>query len=327
MFRQKPFKLALVLGGGGARGLAHLGTLQMLEHAGIRPDLIVGTSMGAIIGAGYALNPNAERLTKQVLEILSLEEIRNIEKRFEAFEISEGAKGVKAFFKRMVGAFTKLYLWNIQAFKEALVDSSIIELLIEKLVGESSYDDAKIPFYCVAFDLTTFEDVVIGGGALAKALGASGAIPGILPPVKSQSRILVDGCVRQVLPVESALKLGADFVIAVDVSSSGGGTCPASAAEVVSLVSEARAEFLLKDSKRSADCLITPQVDSIHWAEFSKAPDCIEQGRNAALEFIPELAKTITRKRRLTAIPRFFASDRKRADIFHLERDSSEEQS
>ena len=301
----RPFTTALVLGGGGARGLAHLGVLRALEHCRIRPDMIVGTSMGAILGAAYALSADAETLIEEIQEHLNRDTIKNIEKRFEALQHTESAKGMRGRLQRMMGQMQRLYLWNMQAMREALIDSEVVDELITHLVQEASFDDVQIPIYAVAYDLAHHDNVIIGHGRLSAAVRASAAIPGVIEPLRHEDLVLVDGCVRQELPTESALKLGADLVIAVDVGRAVGNTPPSSAAGVLTHVSVIRGDQLRWESRHRAHCCIHPQVSNIHWTGFSRADECIAAGEHAAMAADDDIRQTMRRRRRQTLFRRW----------------------
>ncbi len=304
----RPFRVALVLGGGGARGLAHVGVLSVLEEAGIRPDLIVGTSMGALIGAAYSATPSVPDLRELIRNGAQRPAVRDIEKRFEAFLSSPPEEGWKGWLQGLVGKVRRLVLWNRQAVRPALVDPGIGVELIEWLVGDVRFDELHVPFYAVAYDLVRNEDVIIGRGHLGTALRASSAIPGVFPPVSSHDAgtAFVDGCVLQELPVGPARKLGADFVIAVDVSPKIDHTVPQSGAETVGRVLRARGDWVRRRSAESADVLITPDVSDIHWAEFSRTDECFAAGEAAAREQLSLLQVRLRRRRRNSPFRRLF---------------------
>lgn len=181
----KDFKVALALGSGGAKGLAHIGVLKALEEVGFKPDIITGSSMGAIIGACYALGVKVETLEKKAVD-LSSSDIYDINFP-NAYGFMKGNKAEKA---------------------------------IRNIIGADSYDpvfsDCKIPFACVAADIAKGELVKIRRGALIPAVRASFSICGVFRPVEINGRKLLDGGIFCRVPVDLAREMGADFVIAVD---------------------------------------------------------------------------------------------------------------
>jgi len=302
----RDFKTALVLGGGGARGLAHLGVINALSQAGLSPDLIVGTSIGSIIGAAYALAPDAEQLETRVLEILNEESLVRLEKQFEGFSKTPKEDTRQGRFQQLLGSMKRLVLWNRQAMRQSLVDSAVITELIGHLVGEARFDDTVLPFYAVAFDLNSNADVVLGAGDLAPALRASSAIPGVFQPLAVGERLLVDGCVYQELPTLAARQLCADLVVAVDIGSAPPTRPPESAAEVFRRVMALRGAHIRQQSRTAADVLITPEVSGVHWSEFSRADECYAAGAEATREAIDRVRKAFRSKRRRTVLKRLF---------------------
>jgi NTE family protein len=306
----RPFKIGLVLGGGGARGLAHLGVLSVLEEAGIAADFVVGTSIGAVMGGAYALDPNLEALEEKIRVATNQEAILEIERRFISLRTSNGNNGVRAKMQDLWGRMQRLYLWNMQAMSQALVDNVLIEQMVELLVNGASFSQLKIPFYAVSFDMLTSQDVVVGRGDLQKAILASASIPGIFEPVHAQDYLLVDGCVQQEIPVETARKLGADFTIAVDVSGGSQRSQPQSAADFLSQVTHVRGERLLETSRRLADVVIIPEVTGVHWSEFSRAEECRQAGMRAARAAMPNLQQKLNRHRKRSFLSRLLRREK-----------------
>lgn len=181
----KKKKIALVLGGGGARGLSHIGVLKVLEKENIRPDFIVGVSMGALIGSCYALGMKIEELEKMAL----------------AFDR-------KKTFKEIV---------DISGLKSSLLKGEKIKTFLDKLLGDSEFSDTNIPITVLATDLVKGSEVLLNKGKLKDAVLASIAVPGIFPPVKSDRAYLVDGGVLNPTPIDVALKNRPSVVIGVDL--------------------------------------------------------------------------------------------------------------
>lgn len=181
----KKKKVGLVLGSGGFWGLTHIGILKVLEENKIYPDYIVGCSMGSLIGAYYALNP----------DIKKAEEI--------------------------IGDFGKwdlLKLLDLKFSRSSLISGKKIRYFIDKLFGDKTFSDTKIPLRIVATDLERGEEVIFTKGKLADAVMASISIPGIFPPVELDGRILVDGAVTNPTPINIAKQMGAEVVIGVDLT-------------------------------------------------------------------------------------------------------------
>lgn len=182
----KKKKIALVLSGGSAYGFAHIGILKILLENNVLPDIIVGTSMGAIIGGLFASG-------------ISIDEMENILTNFSRSKIVD------------ISLFTM--------FKKGLLQGSKVTKILEGLIGDKNIEDCPIKFACISSDLRTGEKVVFSNGNMVTAIRSSMSVPGIFSPVELDGRFLVDGGVADNLPVDVARDMGADVVIAVDVCS------------------------------------------------------------------------------------------------------------
>ena len=314
----RQFKSALVLGGGGARGLAHLGVLTALGEAGIAPDLIVGTSFGAIVGASFALHPEAEALRARFAGLLADEAVLGLERQFGDAQDGQSQGGWQATLAGMVGAARRLLLWNQTIFRRSIVDGVLVDRIIERLVGRAAFSDLAIPFYAVAFDLDGNRDVVIGEGDVGTALRATSAIPGVFAPVEAGPWLLVDGAVFQEIPTLAARQLGADFVLAVDVGSDHDERRPASAAEVWQRVMAIRGQHFRAESRALADVVVRPAVAGIHWSEFSRADECHDAGAAAVRERLGDIRGAMRRARYRTILKRL-APERAAVEVERVE--------
>ena len=209
---KEKLKVGLALGGGGARGLAHIGVLKVLERENIPIDLITGTSMGAIIGGEYALKKDISAIEKIAEKYSKISEF-NID-----FSFSEKERKDKPFFlKKMSDFLKKGYILNLELRRKYIDEGEGIKKIIKDLVGDKAFTDTKIPFAAVAADLVKGEKVILNQGKLFDALLASSSIPGMFPPVILDKKILVDGGIVDVVPIQAAQSLGANFVIGVNV--------------------------------------------------------------------------------------------------------------
>ena len=204
-------KVGLVLGGGGAKGGAEVGVLKVLEEVGIEPDIIVGTSIGSIVGGLYAAGYSAIELDQLFCqqEWLSLLTDRREDLSGEPFKQVDGVTYIFGF---------PVIDTNNMAFgvlKGEKVEQAIDSMLSQK--NCSSFKQLAIPFCCVAASMATMEEVDLKAGDLSRAIRASMAIPGLFKPVEIEGRQLVDGGLMNNLPVDVAKEMGADFVIAIDL--------------------------------------------------------------------------------------------------------------
>jgi len=173
--------LGLALGAGGSRGVAHIGFLQALEDAGVKPDYIVGSSMGAVVGGAYAAGIPLEVMKEAVFKLRLLDLITPAKQKGGVF----GTNKMRA--------------------------------LIAKYIGEITFDKLRIPFHCVAVDMATQEVIEFSEGKVADAIVASASIPGIFHPLMQDNMRLLDGGVLERVPAGRVKAMGADVVVAVDV--------------------------------------------------------------------------------------------------------------
>jgi len=182
----RPPRLGLALGGGGVRGLAHIGILRVLEREGIRPAVMAGTSMGGLVAAAYAAGLSPQALTDEVSEFTHLRRLLTL------VDLAPARRGL-------------------------LQGERIRSMLIDKLGKDTTFADLPFPLGLVAVDIDTGEEVVLTRGSLVEAVLATCAVPGIFPPVRSGDRFLSDGGILNNVPADVARRLGAEVVIAVDV--------------------------------------------------------------------------------------------------------------
>ena len=286
---KKKLKVGLALGGGGARGLAHIGVLKVLERENIPIDLITGTSMGAIIGGVYALKKDISAIEKIAEKYSKISEF-NID-----FSFSEKERKDKPFFLKKMSDFLKRgYMLNLELRKKYINDGEGLKKIIKDLVGDKAFTDTKIPFAAVAADLVKGEKVIIRKGKLFDALLASASIPGMFPPVILDKKILVDGGIVDVVPIEAAQSLGASFVIGVNVSQTLKKRVEFDNAVEIFFRSDSITSSELRKLQLSfADVVITPKVGRFHWSDFSKPEQCVREGEIAAQNTILELKKKL----------------------------------
>ena len=208
----RKFKIGLALGGGGARGIAHIGVLKVLEKNGIKPDFVTGTSMGAIIGAMYCAGLSTDEMEKKVAQFISTDIYREL--KFDKM-ISPESKNI---FTEIFGKIKEKVFFHLSGIKEAFLEKKSIDKMIEFFLPDIDFRDLKIPFACVAVDISQGKEVVFQKGPIWEAVSSSISIPGIMPPVKYEGGILVDGGAVQLVPVKVLKDYGCDFSIGVDVS-------------------------------------------------------------------------------------------------------------
>lgn len=294
-------KICLALGGGAARGLAHLGVLKVFEDAKLPIDLIAGTSLGALIGGLYASRPDAGYWIERVDQYLR--SFRSRKTRLEFIRRLESPQNNKhGFFADMANLIRKGYFWGVTATKPAFISEAEYEEFLNPLIPDIVIEETKIPFGCVATDISNGKRVVYTSGSLRKAIRASCALPGIFPPVRDNDMMLVDGGWVERVPVICARDLGADVVIAVDVSSEITKFDDTSGLDIVLRADAVTRVFLNGLLLDEADVVIHPPVGKIHWADFSNPRELVRQGELATLERLVVIRSAIHR----AAMPRSF---------------------
>ncbi len=289
---QRP-KIGLVLGGGGAKGAAHIGVLKVLEEQKIPVDYIAGTSMGAIVGALYASGLSAGELEKVITsidwkDVFSGEPDRrdiDYRRKREDYQILSGLSlGVKD--GRVV-------------MPRGLVKDQKVNVLFEMLMLHTSdiddFDRLPIPYRAVAADLETGEMVVLRGGRLADAARASMSVPGLFPPVELNGRLLVDGGIVRNVPVDIVREMGADIVICVDV----GKPLPArkDLGSSISVMNQMIGIMMQKNVREQIETLgpndiyINPALGKLDSADFDKSAEISALGEKAAREKIGSLKR------------------------------------
>ena len=256
-------RIVLALGGGGARGLAHIGVLQVLEEAAIPIWGITGTSMGALIGATYAARTNLYYLSK-LAQYIKWED-----------------------------------LVDIHLPRLGLVNGDRIQSLIDILTKRQSFEELPILFWAVATDLNCGEAVVFRDGPLTPAIRASISIPGVFKPVELNGRTYVDGGVVAGVPVQQARKRGGDLVFAVNVGFDHTQHKVNNIFDVLAKVLDIMGNKLDAYQIRDADLIIRPELGTIGTLEFQFARECIESGRRAAEVILPQIEQRIAQFRKV----------------------------
>ncbi|APG60907.1 patatin-like phospholipase family protein [Christiangramia salexigens] len=292
-------KVGLVLSGGGAKGLAHIGALKVLEEAGVRIDYIGGSSMGAIIGGLYASGYSAHELDSIFhatnFNILIQDNLPRSAKTFYEKEDTEKYALSLPFEKFKI------------SFPSGLSKGQNIYNLMSRLTMHvtevDDFSKLPIPFFCIAADIETGEEVILDSGSLAKAVSASGAIPSLFSPVKIDDRLLTDGGVANNYPVEELRKRGAEIIIGVDVQDSLiARDNLRSVFDILTQINNFRTIEDMKEKKPLTDIYIKPDISRFSVLSFDDGDGIIKSGDVAArknLEEIRELAARQTPREKI----------------------------
>ncbi len=255
-------RIALVLGGGAARGFAHVGVIRALEQEKIPIDMVVGTSVGSLIGAIYAAD------------------LSSFDLEWTAFQLEKE----DLFDFGVLNAFVGM----------GLAKGDKLEAWVKGHVRTANIENLKIPFAAVASDLNWGYEVVLDKGSLARAVRASAAIPGVFPPVQHQGKILVDGGVVDNIPIAVARARGADIVIAVDISANVGNTNISNLLDVTLQATNIMFARNVEQAKKNADILITPAgIGDVGMLDFTQKKRCMLAGIDATKQAMPDVHKVI----------------------------------
>jgi NTE family protein len=281
-------RIGLALGGGSARGLAHVGVLEWFEEHRIPVDAIAGTSMGGLIGGAYATGIAVEDI-REMTKATNWEVVLATDSPFEdkTFRRKQDRRAFPAGFEFGV----RRGLWLPRSLNPGQRIALLIDGFTLPYSALPTFDDLPTPYRCVAFDINRSESVVLDRGILSEAMRATMALPGLFPPVTIDGRLLVDGGFLDNVPAEVARRMNVDIVIAVDVSRS-----PASDPDVTafSMLSRAVDAVMASGTRRnlaSADIVITPDLGTLTAVDWKMADDWRLRGYRAAEAKAPDLLK------------------------------------
>lgn len=263
----KPAKVAVVLGAGASRGFAHVGVLKVLESHRVPIHMVVGTSVGSFVGSLYAYGYNPYDLQMIALDI-------------QKDDVADYIIPDNGFIK-----------------------GEKLENFINNKVKYTAIDKFRIPFYAVATNIQTGEEIVFGRGNAGRAVRASCSIPGIFNPVMIGNKAHVDGGVVSPVAVDVARRYGADVVIAVDISSSLSSAAPAGTIETIMQAIDIMYNKMAVIQLKSADVLIKPKVGYIGSSDFTKRHEAIMEGEKAAADAMPAIHLIINRLKQEGRLP------------------------
>ncbi|UXY14731.1 patatin-like phospholipase family protein [Chitiniphilus purpureus] len=260
-----PVRIGLALGGGAAKGFAHIGVIKMLEASGIKPDFVAGTSAGSVVGALYTSGMNAFALQE------------------ESFGLDEAK------------------IRDVSLLSGGLVRGQKLQDYVNQLVRKRPLEKLGVPFAAVATELETGRRVVFTRGNTGMAVRASSSIPGVFEPVLINGKRYVDGGVVSPVPVDAARQLGADLVIAVDISSKANGVAPSNMIGIVNQAIMIMGQKLGEQELSRADVIIRPRVGRIGPSDFEQRNVAILEGEKAALAVLPLIRQKIAEKQQALA--------------------------
>lgn len=259
-----PPRIGLALGGGAARGFAHVGVIQVLEEAGIHPALVTGTSAGSLVAALYASGKSGAQL-QQIAETM------------EEATIAD---------------------WTLQIFTRGVLRGEALAKYVNTQVGQRPIESMALPLGIVATDLNSGNDVLFQRGDTGTAVRASSAVPAIFQPVKVGGREYVDGGLVSPVPVRAARKMGAELIIAVDISTPPEASAASGTLEILLQTFTIMGKSISAIELKDADVLVRPSLQGVSSADFGARKRAIESGRQAMLAALPQLRAAIDAKSR-----------------------------
>ena len=250
-------KIGVALGGGAIRGAAHIGVLQALDDNGIRPDIISGTSMGALIGAFYAFN-------------VPLNRIRTLAQKI-----------------------TPLNIMKISDSKLGLLSNMKIAGILRDTLGDVAIEDSPVPLAIIATDIRTGDKVVLKKGDLGTAVLASTCLPGVFKPIEMDGTLLVDGGLVEDVPISPLRPMGADVVIGVNLGAERKYEPPLDAIDILINSYDILIDQYVAIQVRDADVMIEPRLSAFHRTDMKRIPELVNEGYRAASEKVRTIDKLI----------------------------------
>jgi len=259
-----PPKIGLALGGGAARGFAHVGVIQVLEENGIKPSLVTGTSAGSLVAAIYASGKSGSQLQR-------------VAETMEEAAIAD---------------------WSLPLFSRGMLRGDALARYVNGQVGAKLIEELPLPLGIVATDLNSGNDVLFQRGDTGTAVRASSAVPALFQPVKIAGREYVDGGLVSPVPVAAAKRMGADFVIAVDISTPPEGSLTGGSLEILMQTFSIMGKSINRFELKEADILVRPALEGISSSDFGARKRSIEAGRVAMLKMLPALKAALAARTR-----------------------------
>jgi NTE family protein len=256
---KRPPKVGLVLGGGAARGFAHIGVIQVLEEAGVRPSLVVGTSAGSLVAAFYASGKTGAQL-QQIAE--SMEEATFAD-------------------------------WTLPIFSRGMLRGEALARYVSTQVNGRLIENMPLPLGIVATDLNSGQGVLFRRGDTAMAVRASSAVPALFQPVKISGREYVDGGLVSPVPVRYARQMGAELIIAVDISSAPESNAASDTLEILLQTFSIMSKSINSFELREADVVVRPSLVGVGSSDFGARRRAIQAGRVAMQALLPQLRAAI----------------------------------
>jgi len=297
---KQKIKVGLALGGGGARGLAHLGVLKALEEEKIPINAIAGTSMGSIVGGAYAQIADSHKLILMAHDLIEKLDLKKGWTKFLSEEWDKSKERKESLLKGLGYFVRRRLIYFVGASRISLEPQEKLMDPLRIALKDEPIEEAKIPFVAVAIDLVSGRETAIKKGSMIEALYASSSIEGVFPPLRIDNQLLSDGGVASLVPVDAVRELGTNFVIGVSIPEVIRQEAKfVSGVEVILRADTLTREKLNNLMLKECDVVITPEVRAIHWANFGKLDECIHKGYEATQNKIKEIKEKMERRKSL----------------------------
>ncbi len=285
-------KIALALGGGGARGLAHIGFLKVLEKEKIPIARITGCSMGAMVGGLYCYRPSSDALKEIAFKFIE----HPLFSEFQFDDFASLGEHANEFSEKVLFMMSKLKV-ALSLFKTLSKSSIYKEALVDKIYAlfpDKKIEELAIPFGAVSSDIVTGKEIFLNKGSLRLAIRASSSIPGYFPPVHYQNCLLVDGGVSNVVPTSYLPKKKNELIVGVNVEQDISLTGDLSSGVDIMVRAEMIRNHHLKQYKTAnADKMVNCEMGTLSWADFRYADTIVQSGEKAAHALLPWLEKNL----------------------------------
>lgn len=286
-------KVGLALGGGGARGLAHVGVLKVLEEEQIPIDIIAGTSMGSIIGAMYAQHPNVNALIHRLETFFSSQDYDSLGLKY----IVPKKEQNPSFLSHLVKDVTQRIVINMAHSRTGVIKTERLAEAVALLIDDGDIEDTKIPFGCAATDLNGGQTVLFQKGNIREAVTISSSIPGFISPHKWNGRYLTDGGVTAPVPIDEAREMGADIVIGVSVDANMLKDLEdPNILDIISRADQVRGKYLTRLQLSAADIQLHPHIEDVHWSELLRYREFIDSGMQETREKLSRIRNILRKK-------------------------------
>ena len=286
-------KIGIALGGGGARGLAHIGVLKVLEEEGITLHYITGTSMGAVVGAAYAQNPRTDLLIERFRQSLDDEFYSQLGLGY----LKTNGSQEESFLHQTTENIKRRVAINLAQSRRGLLKEVRLKKILVRLIDQGDIKGTKIPLSVVATSLHTGDDIVFKTGDIIDAVAASSSIPGFFCPVCLNDDLITDGGVSCPVPVKYLPRTEVDVTIGVELAMRAFPPMETvNAIEIIGRSDMITSRHLARIMVNTADVAICPDTKDILWSDFSRADELIEAGIESAKAKLPEIRDVLQNK-------------------------------